>query len=1004
MYCGFRLGGSSVPIVDSDPNATQDFRALLRNDDDAPNAPKTDGPPLRMGIYRIGRQLGSGGMGSVYEAESEETGERVAVKILSEKLASNTVSVERFRQEGRLASQISHPRCVFVFGADTDAGRPFIVMELMPGSTLKDLVDQRGPLPIHEAMIRILDVIEGLMEAHRIGVIHRDVKPSNCFLTLDDRVKVGDFGLSKSLGGSNSDKQLTHTGAFLGTVLFASPEQIRGEEIGYDSDVYSVCATLYFLLTGAAPFQHESITAALAKVISEPAPRVRAKRPDVPRAIDRINVRGLERDRTRRWATLEDLRDALYELLPSVQRPALPRALAGAYIIDSLILSILMEIPLEVSGWGAELRSQQNFTNTAVNSSYWLLLWLYFSVQEGIVGTTLGKWLLGLQVCRDGQIGPPGFRAAAIRTLVFIPISMLIFTLPAYFWKIPAVGPIIAIAGVVAGLGIFLYPFWRRTDSRGVHDLASGCRVVHRLRPVKRVRLQSQFPDPLDTDIDTRIRPPEMVASFHVIGTLPVLPNGEQVWIAEDRSLARRILIWIQPSHASDDSETLPQRPTRLRMVSCGGLLWNGGTYSWIAFVAPVGMPLVDTVTPQSPHDWPTTRVILEQVTEEARQLSEVSPVWEPIQLEQLWVEPAGRLYFLPFAMPSQQSPVPPADSALGFIRQVVTLSLEGVARTTPGHIYSPIPLHATEVLNKLCDQSGPKVPSVAEFQNLIRETHIHPSRVTTSNRAAHVGIITALAAPIVIWMMIFAIGFVLLSLITTVSQAQAKAKLAAGLRDSEVLEQWQNQNTQFNKLIRSRDPNTLADTIDQQAAHLRAIAADDAKYVSPIELSLYNEWKSELQPTREELLQTSAREMTIQLQSANLERFDESERTNRGKALAIGGFAQLGIFWLGFGLFAFVFRGGISYQLAGLTLVRATGQPAGRFRSFFRELLIWPPLFGLLASLLWLSALHPEAIMTRLVLSVSAVVLILVYVILGIRYPGRLPHDRIMGTYVVPR
>src|SRR5262249_34153618 len=150
--------------------------------------------------------------------------------------ATSREAVERFRQEGRLASMVAHPRCVFVYAADEDAGRPYIVMELMPGDTLHDYLEKRGPLPPHEAVAKILDVIDGLLEAHQLGVVHRDVKPSNCFLEADGRVKIGDFGLSKSLvSGSN----LTRTGAFLGTPLFASPEQVRGEPVDPQSDVYS---------------------------------------------------------------------------------------------------------------------------------------------------------------------------------------------------------------------------------------------------------------------------------------------------------------------------------------------------------------------------------------------------------------------------------------------------------------------------------------------------------------------------------------------------------------------------------------------------------------------------------------------------------------------------------------------------------------------------------------------------------------------------------------------
>ena len=134
---------------------------------------------------------------------STPPGRRVALKLISADFAASPAAVERFRREGRLASGVSHPRCVFVLAADEAAGRPYIVMELMPGTTLQDLVDRDGPMPIEKAISKISDVIDGLREAHRLGVVHRDVKPSNCFLDADGRVKIGDFGLSKSLVASD---------------------------------------------------------------------------------------------------------------------------------------------------------------------------------------------------------------------------------------------------------------------------------------------------------------------------------------------------------------------------------------------------------------------------------------------------------------------------------------------------------------------------------------------------------------------------------------------------------------------------------------------------------------------------------------------------------------------------------------------------------------------------------------------------------------------------------
>src|SRR5262249_2379321 len=152
---------------------------------------------------------------------------RVALKLIAPDFATPE-AVERFRQEGRLASVVVHPRCVFVLAADEEGGWPYLVMELMPGQTLEDLVREKEPLPPAEAVARVLDVIDGLREVHRLGLIHRDVKPSNCFLDAEGGVKVGDFGLSKALAG---EVRLTRTGSFLGTPLYASPEQVRAERL-----------------------------------------------------------------------------------------------------------------------------------------------------------------------------------------------------------------------------------------------------------------------------------------------------------------------------------------------------------------------------------------------------------------------------------------------------------------------------------------------------------------------------------------------------------------------------------------------------------------------------------------------------------------------------------------------------------------------------------------------------------------------------------------------------
>jgi serine/threonine protein kinase len=145
------------------------------------------------GDYRLVRRIGHGGMGTVWEAEQRGNGRRVALKLLSTRLVKSPRGLQRFLREGQLAANVSHPRSTFVFEAGTDGDVPFIVMELMPGRTLADVIaGSDGRLPTERAVDFILDVLDGLEAAHAAGVIHRDVKPSNCFVDSDGRIKVGD--------------------------------------------------------------------------------------------------------------------------------------------------------------------------------------------------------------------------------------------------------------------------------------------------------------------------------------------------------------------------------------------------------------------------------------------------------------------------------------------------------------------------------------------------------------------------------------------------------------------------------------------------------------------------------------------------------------------------------------------------------------------------------------------------------------------------------------------
>src|SRR5258705_9478301 len=264
--------------------------------------------PRVAGGFRLLRELGRGGMGVVYHAEELSSGRVVALKVLVADEEVSEEAFERYRRESRMAASIYDSHCVFVYGAHQVEGAPAIAMELCPGETLEHRLAKGVTIPIETGVRWTLEIFEGLEAAHRFGVVHRDVKPSNCFITQDDHVKVGDFGLSRSL---DSDIRLTQSGAFLGSPLYASPEQVKGRDTDLRSDIYSCGATLYALLGGRAPYHGSNIGEVLARILSESPPRLHSLRPDVSPELEKVVARAMERDPAKRFQDHAAFRAAL---------------------------------------------------------------------------------------------------------------------------------------------------------------------------------------------------------------------------------------------------------------------------------------------------------------------------------------------------------------------------------------------------------------------------------------------------------------------------------------------------------------------------------------------------------------------------------------------------------------------------------------------------------------------------------------------------------------------
>jgi eukaryotic-like serine/threonine-protein kinase len=278
--------------------------------------------PLQAGTivadrYQVGPVLGRGAMGIVFGARHRQLGRRVAIKVLRPELCADPLLVERFLNEGRLAAKVSNPHLVCVFDSGRlPGGEPYLVMERLDGETLDGVLERRGPLPIAEAVDLVSEACAGLAAVHAAGIVHRDIKPANLLLSADDgggqrSLKIVDFGISKRLAPSMT-ATLTRAGDSLGSPCYMSPEQATSSsDVDARSDVWSLGVTLFELLTARPPFGGYSVAEVFAKVLGEPAPSVRAFRPEVDRELEAILLRCLAKDPARRFKNAASLRQAL---------------------------------------------------------------------------------------------------------------------------------------------------------------------------------------------------------------------------------------------------------------------------------------------------------------------------------------------------------------------------------------------------------------------------------------------------------------------------------------------------------------------------------------------------------------------------------------------------------------------------------------------------------------------------------------------------------------------
>lgn len=269
-------------------------------------------PGTRIDHYEILRMLGQGGMNSVYLAEDILNRQKVVLKFPNADLIGNIGVYERYKREAEIGSRLNHPHIQHLLNTDEDRSEHYLVMEYIQGRTLREVLEKSAPdlLPTDEALRITIQICDALAYCHEHGVFHRDIKPENIMLLDDGNIKIIDFGVALLEGA----RRVTWRGlsGTVGTPDYMSPEQLRGERGTASSDIYSVGAMLYELLTGHVPFEGENVFAVMNQHVNQDPPSILQFNPNISPALATVVMRAIRRDAEKRYPSMKDM---LYDLL-----------------------------------------------------------------------------------------------------------------------------------------------------------------------------------------------------------------------------------------------------------------------------------------------------------------------------------------------------------------------------------------------------------------------------------------------------------------------------------------------------------------------------------------------------------------------------------------------------------------------------------------------------------------------------------------------------------------